>query len=119
MKKVIPLLMNGEHLPQIFITIVRYVLPSEDHLVQKLLLLYMEIIEKTDSEGVIASRMILICQNLRNNLQHLNEVYSRVDIEIFVSIERSRVDRTVSAVYCAELRAQTSVREKERGDGYS
>jgi len=46
MKKVISLLMNGEHLPQIFITIVRYVLPSEDHLVQKLLLLYMEIIER-------------------------------------------------------------------------
>ena len=73
MKKVISLLMNGEHLPQIFITIVRYVLPSEDHLVQKLLLLYMEIIEKTDSEGKLLPEMILICQNLRNNLQHPNE----------------------------------------------
>ena len=73
MKKAISLLMNGEQLPQIFITIVRYVLPSEDHTVQKLLLLYMEIIEKTDSNGKILPEMILICQNLRNNLQHPNE----------------------------------------------
>jgi len=73
MKRAISLLMNGEQLPQIFITIVRYVLPSEDHVVQKLLLLYMEIIEKTSADGKLLPEMILICQNLRNNLQHPNE----------------------------------------------
>lgn len=41
MKKAVVLLLNGEQLPQLFITIVRYVLPSEDHTVQKLLLLYL------------------------------------------------------------------------------
>ena len=41
MKKAVQLLLAGEQLPQLFITIVRYVLPSEDHLVQKLLLLYL------------------------------------------------------------------------------
>jgi vesicle coat complex subunit len=41
MQKAIVLLLNGEQLPQLFITIVRYVLPSEDHTVQKLLLLYL------------------------------------------------------------------------------
>ena len=45
MKKVISLLLSGESMPQVFITIVRYVLPSEDHTVQKLLLLYMETID--------------------------------------------------------------------------
>ncbi|XP_076901316.1 coatomer subunit beta-1-like [Bidens hawaiensis] len=69
MKKAVMLLLNGETLPQLFITIVRYVLPSEDHTVQKLLLLYLEIIDK----GMILPEMILICQNLRNNLQHPNE----------------------------------------------
>uniref|UniRef100_A0A2P2MSH8 Coatomer subunit beta n=1 Tax=Rhizophora mucronata TaxID=61149 RepID=A0A2P2MSH8_RHIMU len=73
MKKAISLLLNGETLPQLFITIVRYVLPSEDHTVQKLLLLYLEIIDKTDSKGKVLPEMILICQNLRNNLQHPNE----------------------------------------------
>nr|TKS15825.1 putative coatmer beta subunit family protein [Populus alba] len=51
MKKAISLLLNGETLPQLFITIVRYVLPSEDHTVQKLLLLYLEIIDKKDAKG--------------------------------------------------------------------
>lgn len=41
MQKAIVLLLSGEQLPQLFITIVRYVLPSEDHTVQKLLLLYL------------------------------------------------------------------------------
>ena len=41
MQKAIAALLNGEQLPQLFITIVRYVLPSENHLVQKLLLLYL------------------------------------------------------------------------------
>lgn len=34
-------LLAGEPLPGLFITLVRYVLPSEDHAVQKLLLLYL------------------------------------------------------------------------------
>lgn len=41
MQQAIAALLNGEQLPQLFITIVRYVLPSENHLVQKLLLLYL------------------------------------------------------------------------------
>jgi vesicle coat complex subunit len=41
MQKAVTMLLNGEQLPQLFITIVRYVLPSEDHTVQKLLLLYL------------------------------------------------------------------------------
>lgn len=41
MQRAIMMLLNGESLPALFITIVRYVLPSEDHTVQKLLLLYL------------------------------------------------------------------------------
>jgi coatomer subunit beta len=41
MKKAVIMLLSGEQMPQLFITIVRYVLPSEDHQIQKLLLLYL------------------------------------------------------------------------------
>lgn len=41
MRRAIMMLLAGEQLPQLFITIVRYVLPSEDHAVQKLLLCYL------------------------------------------------------------------------------
>lgn len=41
MQKAVAAILAGEPLPNLFITIVRYVLPSENHLVQKLLLLYL------------------------------------------------------------------------------
>jgi len=73
LKKAIAILLSGEQMPQLFITVIRYVLTTDSKLVQKLLLLYIEIIEKTDSAGKLLPEMILICQNLRNNLQHPNE----------------------------------------------
>ncbi|KAJ0595040.1 putative clathrin/coatomer adaptor, adaptin-like, coatomer beta subunit, armadillo-like helical [Helianthus annuus] len=91
MKKAVMLLLNGETLPQLFITIVRYVLPSEDHTVQKLLLLYLEIIDKTDSKGKILPEMILICQNLRNNLQHPNEYIRGVTLRFLCRLNETEI----------------------------
>ncbi|KAF6152121.1 hypothetical protein GIB67_031443 [Kingdonia uniflora] len=91
MKKAIMLLLNGETLPQIFITIVRYVLPSEDHTIQKLLLLYLEIIEKTDSRGIVLPEMILICQNLMNNLQHPNEYIRGVTLRFLCRLNETEI----------------------------
>ncbi|KAI0502691.1 hypothetical protein KFK09_017648 [Dendrobium nobile] len=91
MKKAIMLLLNGETLPQLFITIVRYVLPSEDHTIQKLLLLYLEIIDKTDSTGRVLPEMILICQNLRNNLQHPNEYIRGVTLRFLCRLSEAEI----------------------------
>ncbi|KAJ6925039.1 hypothetical protein NC652_018093 [Populus alba x Populus x berolinensis] len=91
MKKAISLLLNGETLPQLFITIVRYVLPSEDHTVQKLLLLYLEIIDKKDAKGRVLPEMILICQNLRNNLQHPNEYIRGVTLRFLCRLNETEI----------------------------
>jgi coatomer subunit beta len=91
LKKAIMLLLNGETIPQLFITIIRYVLPSEDHTVQKLLLFYLEIIEKTDSRGKVLPEMILICQNLRNNLQHPNEYIRGVTLRFLCRLNESEI----------------------------
>ncbi|KAL6527054.1 hypothetical protein OROGR_016144 [Orobanche gracilis] len=91
MKNAIMLLLNGETLPQLFITIVRYVLPCEDHTVQKLLLLYLEIIDKTDGKGHVLPEMILICQNLRNNLQHPNEYIRGVTLRFLCRISELEI----------------------------
>ncbi|KAG0461669.1 hypothetical protein HPP92_021966 [Vanilla planifolia] len=91
MKKAVMLLLNGETLPQLFITIVRYVLPSEDHTIQKLLLLYLEIIDKTDSTGRVLPEMILICQNLRNNLQHPNEYIRGVTLRFLCRLSEAEI----------------------------
>ncbi|CAL5361034.1 unnamed protein product [Camellia sinensis] len=91
LKKAIMLLLNGETMPQLFITIVRYVLPSEDHTIQKLLLLYFEIIEKTDSKGRVLQEMILICQNLLNNLNHPNEYIRGVTLRFLCRLKETEV----------------------------
>lgn len=91
MKNAIMLLLNGETLPQLFITIVRYVLPSEDHTIQKLLLLYLEIIDKTDAKGKVLPEMILICQNLRNNLQHPNEYIRGVTLRFLCRLNEAEI----------------------------
>ncbi|KAG6409453.1 hypothetical protein SASPL_127492 [Salvia splendens] len=91
MKNAIMLLLNGETLPQLFITIVRYVLPSEDHTVQKLLLLYLEIIDKTDGNGRVLPEMILICQNLRNNLIHPNEYIRGVTLRFLCRLNEVEI----------------------------
>ncbi|XP_068657740.1 coatomer subunit beta-1-like [Aristolochia californica] len=91
MKKAIMLLLNGENLPQLFITIIRYVLPSEDHTIQKLLLLYLEIIDKRDSSGKVLPEMILICQNLRNNLQHPNEYIRGVTLRFLCRLNETEI----------------------------
>lgn len=91
MQQAISALLNGEQLPQLFITIVRYVLPSENHFVQKLLLLYLETIQKTDSSGKLLPEMILICQNLRNNLQHPNEYIRGVTLRFLCRISEEEL----------------------------
>ena len=106
MKKAIAILLSGEQMPQIFITIVRFVLPSDDKYVQKLLLLYMEIIEKTDSSGKILPEMILICQNLRNNLQHPNEFLRGATLRFLCRISETEILEPLipSIVSCLEHR---------------
>lgn len=91
LKKAIMLLLNGETIPQLFITIIRYVLPSDDHTIQKLLLLYLEIIDKTDSRGKVLPEMILICQNLRNNLQHPNEYIRGVTLRFLCRLNETEI----------------------------
>ncbi|KAM3349086.1 hypothetical protein ACQJBY_022314 [Aegilops geniculata] len=91
MKRAVMLLLNGETLPTLFITIVRYVLPSEDHTIQKLLLLYLEIIDKRDAAGRVLPEMILICQNLRNNLQHPNEYIRGVTLRFLCRLSEPEV----------------------------
>ncbi|KAG8045246.1 hypothetical protein GUJ93_ZPchr0008g13481 [Zizania palustris] len=91
MKRAVMLLLSGETLPQLFITVVRYVLPSENHTVQKLLLLYLEIIDKRDAAGRVLPEMILICQNLRNNLQHPNEYIRGVTLRFLCRLSEPEV----------------------------
>uniref|UniRef100_A0A336M8P6 Coatomer subunit beta n=1 Tax=Culicoides sonorensis TaxID=179676 RepID=A0A336M8P6_CULSO len=73
LKRVIQLMLNGEKLPGLLMTIIRFVLPLQNHTIKKLLLIYWEIVPKTSPDGKLLQEMILVCDAYRKDLQHPNE----------------------------------------------
>lgn len=65
LKKVIQLLLNGERLSGLLMTIIRFVLPLQNHTIKKLLLIFWEIVPKTSSDGKLLQEMILVCDAYR------------------------------------------------------
>lgn len=65
LKKVIQLVLNGERLPGLLMTIIRFLLPCNDHQIKKLLLIFWEIWPKTSGDGKLLHEMILVCDAYR------------------------------------------------------
>lgn len=53
--------------------VIRYLLPSNDHQIKKLLLIFWEIVPKRGPDGKLLHEMILVCDAYRKDLQHPNE----------------------------------------------
>lgn len=73
LKKTIHMIASGERLPGLLMTIIRFVLPLQDHMIKKLLLIFWEIVPKTTPDGKLMQEMILVCDSYRKDLQHPNE----------------------------------------------
>lgn len=73
LRKTIYMILNGEKLPGMLMTIIRFVLPSQDHMLKKMLLIFWEIVPKTYADGKLMQEMILVCDAYRKDLQHPNE----------------------------------------------
>jgi len=72
--KIIRMILNGEKMPPgMLMTVIRFVLPSQDHTLKKMLLIFWEICPKTTQEGKLMQEMILVCDAYRKDLQHPNE----------------------------------------------
>jgi coatomer subunit beta len=73
MKKLIQLMLNGEQLGSLLMKVIQFVVPNEDKQLKKLLYLYLEAVEKRSPNGHLLPEMILICNMIRNDLNHPNE----------------------------------------------
>ncbi|KAI1651610.1 Coatomer, beta subunit [Daldinia loculata] len=73
MKRVLTVMLNGDPMPQLLMHIIRFVMPSKYKPLKKLLYFYYEICPKLDSTGKLKQEMILVCNGIRNDLQHPNE----------------------------------------------
>ncbi|KAK2760722.1 coatomer subunit beta [Arachnomyces sp. PD_36] len=73
MKKILTVMLNGDPMPQLLMHIIRFVMPSKSKPLKKLLYFYYELCPKLDSNGKLKQEMILVCNGIRNDLQHANE----------------------------------------------
>lgn len=65
LKKTISIILSGEKIPGLLMIIIRFVLPLQDHMIKKLLLIFWEIVPKTTPDGKLLQEMILVCDAYR------------------------------------------------------
>jgi len=73
MKRILNVMLAGDPVPTLLMHIIRFVMPSKSKQLKKLLYIYYEICPKLDSSGKLKQEMILVCNGIRNDLQHPNE----------------------------------------------
>mmetsp|Transcript_6230 Transcript_6230/g.26099 ORF Transcript_6230/g.26099 Transcript_6230/m.26099 type:complete len:924 (+) Transcript_6230:252-3023(+) len=67
------MMLDGEHLPKLLMTVIRFCINTDNHELKKLLMLFWEIAPKYDADHKLLPEMILVCNALRNDLNHSNE----------------------------------------------
>ena len=73
MKKILITILNGDPLPDLLMHIIRFVMPSRNKRIEKLLYHYWEVCPKMDESGKMRHEMILVCNAIQRDLQHPNE----------------------------------------------
>ncbi|KAM0751934.1 Coatomer, beta subunit [Meredithblackwellia eburnea MCA 4105] len=73
LRRIIISTLNGNPHPTLLMPIIQFVLPSKNKHIKKLLHFYWEICPKLDENGKLKQEMILVCNAIRNDLQHPNE----------------------------------------------
>ena len=87
----ISLLLNGEVMPKLLMTVIRFCVPCDDHKIKKLLLVYWEVVEKTGPDGKLLPEMILVCNNLRNDLSHPNEYIRGCTLRFLCKLKEAEI----------------------------
>lgn len=73
MKRILVIMLDGNELPDLLMHIIRFIMPSKNKEMKKLLYFYWEIVSKLDDQGNLRQEMILVCNAIQHDLQHPNE----------------------------------------------
>ncbi|XP_064614088.1 coatomer subunit beta-like [Liolophura sinensis] len=91
LKKTIQLILNGEKMPSLLMTIIRFVMPLQDHTIKKLLLIFWEVVPKYSGDGSLIHEMILVCDAYRKDLQHPNEFIRGSTLRFLCKLKEAQV----------------------------
>ena len=106
-KTAILLLLNGERLPKLMMHVIRFCINTKDKPLKKLLMLYWEIATKVDANGKLKPEMILVCQALRNDLDHPNEFVRGCTLRFLTRIREPEILETLVPLIRSNLEHRT------------
>ncbi|KAI9250918.1 adaptin N terminal region-domain-containing protein [Phascolomyces articulosus] len=91
MQKLLIIMLNGDPMEKLLLHVIRFVLPSKNKQLKKLLHFYWEICPKTKPDGKLKEEFILVCNALRNDLQHPNEYIRGATLRFLCKIREAEV----------------------------
>lgn len=106
MKRLLVIMINGEPMTQLLMHIIRFVMPSKNKELKKLLHFYWEVCPKRNTDGSLKQEMILVCNAIRNDLQHPNEYIRGTTLRFLCKLrEPDLLDPLIPSLYeCLEHR---------------
>ncbi|SCU86976.1 LAME_0D08306g1_1 [Lachancea meyersii CBS 8951] len=106
MKRILVMMLDGNPMPEMLMHVIRFVMPSKNKQLKKLLYFYWEIVPKLDSEGKLKQEMILVCNAIQHDLQHPNEYIRGNTLRFLTKLrEADLLEQMVPAVrQCLEYR---------------
>nr|KAJ3419124.1 coatomer subunit beta [Polyrhizophydium stewartii] len=84
-------MLNGDPLPQLLMHVIRFIMPSRNKALKKLLLLYWEICPKTNPDGKLKQEMVLVVNAIRNDLLHPNEYIRGQTLRFLCKLKESEI----------------------------
>ncbi|KAI8337218.1 adaptin N terminal region-domain-containing protein [Chlamydoabsidia padenii] len=91
MKQLLVIMLNGDPMEKLLLHVIRFILPSKNKQLKKLLHIYWEICPKTKPDGKLKEEFILVCNALRNDLQHPNEYIRGATLRFLCKIKEADV----------------------------
>ncbi|KAI9143030.1 adaptin N terminal region-domain-containing protein [Paraphysoderma sedebokerense] len=91
MKKVLVGMLNGDPNHQLLMHVIRFVMPSKNKILKKLVHMYWEVCPKTNPDGKLKQEMILVCNALRNDLQHPNEYIRGATLRLLCRLKEAEI----------------------------
>lgn len=106
MKAILVTMLEGNPLPELLMHIIRFVMPSKDKKLKKLLYFYWEIVPKLDETGKLRHEMILVCNAIQHDLQHPNEYIRGNTLRFLTKLKEAELleQMVPSVMQCLEYR---------------
>ncbi|CAI4363736.1 APG_G0011200.mRNA.1.CDS.1 [Saccharomyces cerevisiae] len=106
MKSILVTMLEGNPMPELLMHIIRFVMPSKNKELKKLLYFYWEIVPKLAEDGKLRHEMILVCNAIQHDLQHPNEYIRGNTLRFLTKLREAELleQMVPSVLACLEYR---------------